>query len=157
MNYDMLFSPMKIGNVEIKNRIVMAPMCMGFGQYNGCATETMMNYYEERAKGGVGLIFTEITRINDITGASSFGQLGKSHDYQIPALKEMADRIHKHNCKVMVELHHPGRQNLGLMIGTVPFAISAVNFWVICIPKFLPALLYRRVKYCRIKILFHAQ
>ena len=120
MNYDMLFSPMKIGNVEIKNRIVMAPMCMGFGQYNGCATETMMNYYEERAKGGVGLIFTEITRINDITGASSFGQLGMSHDYQIPALKEMADRIHRHNCKVMVELHHPGRQNLGLMIGTVP-------------------------------------
>ena len=82
----MLFSPMKIGNVEIKNRIVMAPMCMGFGQYNGCATETMMDYYEERAKGGVGLIFTEITRINDITGASSFGQLGMSHDYQIPAL-----------------------------------------------------------------------
>lgn len=120
MSYDMLFSPMKIGNVEIKNRIVMAPMCMGFGQYNGCATKTMMDYYEERAKGGVGLIFTEITRINDITGASSFGQLGMSHDYQIPALREMADRIHKHNCKIMVELHHPGRQNLGLMIGTVP-------------------------------------
>ena len=120
MSYDILFSPMKIGNVEIKNRIVMAPMCMGFGQYNGCATETMMDYYEERAKGGVGLIFTEITRINDITGASSFGQLGMSHDYQIPALREMADRIHKHNCKIMVELHHPGRQNLGLMIGTVP-------------------------------------
>ena len=120
MSYDMLFSPMKIGNVEIKNRIIMAPMCMGFGQYNGCATETMMDYYEERSKGGVGLIFTEITRINDITGASSFGQLGMSHDYQIPALREMAGRIHKHNCKIMVELHHPGRQNLGLMIGTVP-------------------------------------
>lgn len=120
MGYDMLFSPMKIGNVEIKNRVVMAPMCMGFGQYNGCATETMMDYYEERAKGGVGLIFTEITRVNDVTGASSFGQLAMSHDYQIPALKEMADRIHKHGCKVMVELHHPGRQNLGLMIGTVP-------------------------------------
>ncbi len=124
MNYDKLFSPMKIGNVEIKNRVVMAPMCMGFGQYNGCPTETMMNYYEERAKGGVGLIFTEITRVNDITGASSFGQLGMSHDYQIPALKEMADRIHKHNCKIMVELHHPGRQNLGLMIGTVPICIA---------------------------------
>lgn len=120
MSYDMLFSPMKIGNVEVKNRVVMAPMCMGFGQYNGCATETMMDYYEERAKGGVGLIFTEITRVNDVTGASSFGQLGMSHDYQIPALKEMADRIHKHGCKIMVELHHPGRQNLGLMIGTVP-------------------------------------
>lgn len=120
MSYEMMFTPMNIGNVEIKNRVVMAPMCMGFGQYNGCATETMMNYYEERAKGGVGLIFTEITRVNDITGASSFGQLGMSHDYQIPALKEMAQRIHKHGAKVMVELHHPGRQNLGLMIGTVP-------------------------------------
>ena len=124
MVYEKLFSPMKIGNVEIKNRIVMAPMCMGFGQYNGCATETMMNYYEERARGGVGLIITEITRINDITGASSYGQLGMSHDYQISSLKEMADRIHKHGCKIMVELHHPGRQNLGLMIGTVPICIA---------------------------------
>lgn len=123
MDYNMLFSPMKIGNVEIKNRIVMAPMCMGFGQYNGCATDVMMDYYEERAKGGVGLIFTEITRVNDMTGASSFGQLGMSHNYQIPALKKMADRIHKHGCKVMVELHHPGRQNLGLMIGTVPLCV----------------------------------
>lgn len=123
MEYNMLFSPMNIGNVEIKNRVVMAPMCMGFGQYNGCATETMMNYYEERAKGGVGLIFTEITRVNDVTGASSFGQLGMSHDYQIPALSEMARRIHKHGCKIMVELHHPGRQNLGLMIGTVPLCV----------------------------------
>lgn len=124
MEYSKLFTPMKIGNVEIKNRVVMAPMCMGFGQYNGCATETMMNYYEERAKGGVGLIFTEITRVNDITGASSYGQLGMSHDYQIPALREMAERIHKHDCKIMVELHHPGRQNLGLMIGTVPLCVA---------------------------------
>ncbi|MDE6470071.1 MAG: NAD(P)/FAD-dependent oxidoreductase [Eubacterium sp.] len=123
MEYSKLFTPMKIGNVEIKNRVVMAPMCMGFGQYNGCATEKMMDYYEERAKGGVGLIFTEITRVNDVTGASSFGQLGMSHDYQIPALKKMAERIHKHGCKVMVELHHPGRQNLGLMIGTVPLCV----------------------------------
>ncbi len=123
MQYSKLFSPMKIGNVEIKNRVVMAPMCMGFGQYNGCATDTMMDYYEERAKGGVGLIFTEITRVNDVTGASSFGQLGMSHDYQIPSLKKMADRIHKHGCKIMVELHHPGRQNLGLMIGTVPICV----------------------------------
>lgn len=123
MKYEKLFTPMKIGSVEIKNRVVMAPMCMGFGQYNGCATKKMMDYYEERAKGGVGLIFTEITRVNDVTGASSFGQLGMSHDYQIPALKEMARRIHRHNCKIMVELHHPGRQNLGLMIGTVPLCV----------------------------------
>ena len=56
MNYDLLFSPAKIGNVTVKNRIIMEPMCLGFGQFDGRATDTMMDYYEERAKGGVGLI-----------------------------------------------------------------------------------------------------
>lgn len=124
MKYEMMFSPMKIGNVEIRNRVVMAPMCMGFGQFNGKVTDTMMNYYVERAKGGVGLIFTEITRVNDVTGASSFGQLGLSHDYQIESLRKMVDKVHSYGTKIMVELHHPGRQNLGLMIGTVPISVA---------------------------------
>ena len=83
MEYKMLFSPMKIGNCEIKNRIVMSPMLMGFGQFDGRTTEQLMDYYEERAKGGTGLIITEITRINDVHGAAAFAQLGASHDYQI--------------------------------------------------------------------------
>lgn len=123
MEYDMLFSPMNIGNVKVKNRICMAPMCMGFGQFDGRVTDVMADYYVERAKGGVGLIFTEITRVNDITGASSFGQMGLSHDYQIPALSNMAKRVHSYGTKIMVELHHPGRQNLGLMMGTVPLSV----------------------------------
>lgn len=124
MDYKMLLSPAKIGNIELKNRVVMAPMCMGFGQFNGKVTPVMEDYYVERAKGGVGLIITEITRVNDMTGASSFGQLALSHDYQIEPLKRMVDRVHSYGTKIMVELHHPGRQNLGLMIGTVP--LSAV-------------------------------
>lgn len=124
MGYDMLFSPMKIGNLEIKNRVVMAPMCMGFGQFDGRVTEAMHNHYVERAKGGVGLIITEISRVNDITGAASFGQLGVSHDYQIEGLRKMAQDIHSYGAKIMVELHHPGRQNLGLMIGTVPLSVA---------------------------------
>ena len=102
----------------------MAPMCMGFGQFDGRVTEAMHNHYVERAKGGVGLIITEISRVNDITGAASFGQLGVSHDYQIDGLRKMADDIHSYGAKIMVELHHPGRQNLGLMIGTVPISVA---------------------------------
>lgn len=123
MEYKMLFSPMKIGNVEIKNRVVMAPMLMGFGQFNGNATEKMMNYYEERAKGGTGLIITEITRVNDTTGASSFGQLAASKDRNIESMSELAKRIHKHGSKLFVELHHPGRQNVNLMINTLPISV----------------------------------
>lgn len=127
MSDKMLFTPMKIGSCEIKNRIVMAPMLMGFGKFDGKPTEKMMDYYEERAKGGAGLIITEITRINDKTGAAAFAQLSVSSDKQIDPLREMVDRIHKHGAKLFVQLHHPGRQNVGLLVGTVPLSIAAEN------------------------------
>lgn len=120
MEYKMLFSPMKIGKCEIKNRIVMPPMMLGFGQFDGTPTKKMMDYYEERAKGGAGLIITEITRVDDFSGASAFAQLGISHDYHIEPLREMIKRVHKHGCKMFIQLHHPGRQNMGLLMGTVP-------------------------------------
>ncbi len=125
MEYNTLFSPMNIGNVTIKNRVVMAPMLMGFGQFDGTPTEQLLDYYEERAKGGTGLIITEITRVNDVTGASAFAQLAMSHDYQIAGMKKLVDRVHLHGAKLFVQLHHPGRQNLGLLIGTVPMSIAA--------------------------------
>lgn len=124
MKYEKLFTPGKIGNVELKNRIVMPPMMLGFGQINGKPTEEMMNYYEERAIGGTGLIVTEITRVDDFSGASAFAQLAISHDYHIEPLKEMISRIHKHGCKMFIQLHHPGRQNLSLMMGTIPISVS---------------------------------
>lgn len=129
MEYKMLFSPMKIGSCEIKNRIVMSPMLMGFGQFDGCVTEQLMDYYEERAKGGTGLIITEITRINDKHGAAAFAQLGMSHDYQIDGMREFAERIHRHGAKLFVQLHHPGRQNVGLAIGTVPVCIACTRMF----------------------------
>ncbi len=138
MEYKMLFSPMKIGGCEIKNRIVMSPMLMGFGQLDGRVTEQLMDYYEERAKGGTGLIITEITRVNDKHGAAAFAQLGASHDYHIEGLREFADRIHRHGAKLFVQLHHPGRQNVGLAVGTVPFAIACTR---VC--KNFPKLLFK--------------
>ncbi len=124
MRYPIMQSPMKIGSCEIKNRIVMPPMLMGFGKFDGCVTEKLLDYYEERAKGGAGLIMTEITRVNDKTGSAAFAQLAASHDYHIESLRELADRIHKHGAKIFVQLHHPGRQNIGLLVGTVPLSIK---------------------------------
>ena len=125
MSFEMLASPMKIGKCEIKNRIVMPPMLMGFGRFDGTPTEQLMDYYEERAKGGAGLIMTEITRVNDQTGSAAFAQLSMSHDYHIEPMREFAKRIHRHGAKLFVQLHHPGRQNVGLLVGTVPLSIKA--------------------------------
>ncbi len=122
MKYKMMFSPMNIGNVKIKNRVVMSPMMLGFGQINGNATEQMMNYYEERAKGGAGLIISEITRVDNLTGASSFGQLSASKDSNIESISELTNRLHKYDAKFFVQLHHPGRQNVSLMVNTVPIS-----------------------------------
>jgi 2,4-dienoyl-CoA reductase-like NADH-dependent reductase (Old Yellow Enzyme family)/thioredoxin reductase len=99
-------------------------MMMGFGQFDGTPTEEMITYYEERAKGGAGLIATEITRIDDKTGAAAFNQLGISQDYHVEPLRTFAERIHVHGAKFFVQLHHPGRQNVGLMVGTIPLCIA---------------------------------
>ena len=125
---DILFTPMKIGGCEIKNRIVMSPMLMGFGTFDGKPTEKLMNYYEERAKGGTGLIVTEITRVNDKTGAGAFAQLSMSTDENIEPMREFAKRIQRHGAKLFVQLHHPGRQNVGLLVGTVPLSIKMEKF-----------------------------
>lgn len=119
---------MKIGTCEVKNRIVMPPMMVGFGRPDGCPTEMLMDYYEERAIGGTGLIITEITRVNDVHGASAFNQLAMSHDSNIEPMKELVKRIHRHDTKLFVQLHHPGRQNVGPMVHTVPLtnAVSKV-------------------------------
>ena len=124
MKYEIMSSPMKIGSCEIKNRIVLPPMLMGFGHFDGKPTEKLMNYYEERAKGGCGLIMTEITRVNDQTGSAAFAQLAASHDYHIEPLRELAQRVQRHGAKFFVQLHHPGRQNVGLLVGTVPLSIK---------------------------------
>ena len=60
MKYDALFTPFKIGNMEVKNRFVMAPMGTNSSHIDGCIANDEIDYFEARAKGGVGLIITEI-------------------------------------------------------------------------------------------------
>lgn len=129
---------MKIGTCEIKNRIVMPPMHMGFANIDGTPSERLMDYYEERAKGGTGLIMTEITRVNDGHGAATFNQLAMSHDYNIEPMRVFADRIHRHGAKLFVQLHHPGRQNMGIMVNMVPISIACTR---VC--KSFPKLLFK--------------
>lgn len=68
MKYEALFQKGQIGPMRLKNRIVMPAMTMGFAGLNGEVTETLIRHYEERAKGGVGLIVTEIFKVNEEHG-----------------------------------------------------------------------------------------
>lgn len=135
MSYDLLLSPMQIGTLTVKNRTVMTAAEVSLGRANGTPTEQLMDYYEERAKGGVGLIIPGITRVNDDCAASTYTQLAMSHDYQIEPMRRFVERIHRHGAKLGLQLHHPGRQGYSSSIHSLPLVIPIVDRF----PKVLDA------------------
>lgn len=110
MKYPKLFEEGKIGRLELKNRVVMTAMGCSLAEYDGAPGEKMIRYYEERAKGGVGLIITEITRIDDETGVGTPCQLALTGTHVIPQMKLLTDAVHAYDTKIFAQLHHPGNQ-----------------------------------------------
>ena len=127
MSYEKLLSPMNIGTLPIKNRVVMTAAEMSLGQPDGTPTERMMAYYEARAKGGIGLIIPGICRVNDGYATSSFTQLAMSHDYQIEPMRVFVQRIHQQGAKLGIQLHHPGRQGYCSTVNTLPMVLPAIK------------------------------
>jgi len=117
MKYEKLFERGTIGNVNLKNRVVMTAMGVNLANSQGEATDVITKYYEERAKGGVGLIITEIARIDDEYGVGTPNQLSVTEARHIPHLERMIETIHKYGTKVFVQLHHPGRETKSQLIG----------------------------------------
>ena len=127
MAFENLLSPMNIGTLTIKNRTVMTAAEMSLGRPDGTPPERLMDYYEERAKGGVGLIIPGVTRVNDMGAASTYTQLAMSHDYHIEPMREFVNRIHRHGAKLGIQLHHPGRQGYSSSTNSLPLVIPIVN------------------------------
>ncbi len=124
MEYNTLFTPMNIGTCEIKNRIVFPPIHLGLGNFDGTLSADLIDYYEERAKGGAGLIILEATRVNDNHGVTSFLQPSISKDFHIVRMNELVNRVQKHGSKLFVQLQHPGKQTSSLMVNTVPLGVG---------------------------------
>lgn len=96
--YDNLFEPVRVGNTEIKNRIVRSP------HGTGLAGEALIAYHEARARGGVGMSTIQATGVHPgaPTGIPLF-----SDDCR-PFLTEIADRVRPHDMKLFIQLYHPG-------------------------------------------------
>jgi NAD(H)-dependent 7beta-hydroxy-3-oxo-delta4-cholenoic acid oxidoreductase len=105
-----LFSPVRIATMELRNRIAMAPMGSDFGTPEGHVTETMIGYYEARAKGGVALIFVEVT---SVVGSLKYipNQLELWDDKFIPGFEKLAKAVHVHGAKLAPQLMHPGAES----------------------------------------------
>ena len=111
MAFEHLSSPGRIGNLEIKNRLIMTAMGVGVGEHSGEASDAFIEFYTQRARGGAGLIITEVTRVNDTHGVCEYDQLSLSNDEMIPSFKKLADSVHKYGTKIFAQLHHPGRES----------------------------------------------
>ena len=118
--YEKLFEKGRIGNVELKNRLVMTPMGTNLAELDGTVGPAMLAYFEARAKGGCGLIMPEICKVNEKTGVGMFRQIAATSDRHIPSLARLASTVHKYGSKIFIQLHHPGREGVSSLIGGQP-------------------------------------
>lgn len=126
MIYPRLFSKGRIGRLTLKNRIVMSPMGTQLANLNGEASDHIIRYYEERARGGVGLIITEITRVDELEGRTLPRQLSASDIKYKAELSRLADTVHKYDCKIFLQLQHAGRRTLRAITGLGPVGASDI-------------------------------
>jgi len=94
----------------------MPAMGVSLATHNGEASDNMISYYEERAKGGCGLIITEITRIDNEYGVGTPNQLSLTDLSHVPQLERLVHAVHKYDSKLFVQLHHPGRETKSKLI-----------------------------------------
>lgn len=108
--YKNLFSPFKIGSVELKNRLFVPGMGTNLAEHNGEAGEKLIKYYTERAKGGFGLIITECSAIS-IEGKSLINECGVWGDELIPAIgaspAPYTRRVQKSSCSCVIPAARP--------------------------------------------------
>lgn len=115
MKYEKMFTPGKIGNVEIRNRIVMVPMGTDVAEPDGKVGQRWIDYYDARTKDGVGLIVTGIVRVNETNGVGLPFQVSMARDENIESLRKGIEKIHENGAKIFVQIHHAGRQNVVLL------------------------------------------
>lgn len=121
-----LFSKTRIGTVPITNRIVMPAMATN-GTTDGTVSQSIINYFVERAKGGVGLIITEAAAVEvPPEGKLARYHLNISDDRYIPSLKQLTDEVHFFDTKIAIQLSHLGRQIHSNFLGTQPVAPSPI-------------------------------
>lgn len=104
-----LFSNYIIKDLELKNRIVMAPMCMYSADEFGMANDWHQLHYASRAIGGVGLIIQEATAVES-RGRISANDLGIWDDAHVEGLKKISDTCKKYGAKMGIQLGHAGRK-----------------------------------------------
>lgn len=119
---DVLFQSVRIGSLELKNRLVMPAMHLGYCD-NGFVNRRLVDFYRERALGGAGLIVVGGCAIDD-HGYNSMIKI--SNDDYIPGLTGLVEAVHSGGAAIAAQLFQPGRYSYSFHSGIQPVAPSAV-------------------------------
>ena len=136
-NQSAAFSEFKLRNLELQNRIVMAPM----GQYsaeNGLVNDWHFQHYTSRATGGLGLILTEMTAISE-TGRITTGCAGIYNSTQITEWKRINTFIHQHTqTKIGIQIGHSGRKGCSKIPWQETFNGPEISGWELLSASAIP-------------------
>ncbi|MEG1291448.1 MAG: NADH:flavin oxidoreductase, partial [Lachnospiraceae bacterium] len=119
-----LFSELKIGSMVVKNRTFMAPMSLGYESQDGTVNETMQNYWQARAKGGVGCIILDALSVDP-----NVPYLGNTlcfrKEESIASFGKFIQQIHSFGTKIIPQITHPGPESVSAFFGVTPVASSS--------------------------------
>lgn len=139
MKYKNMFSPLRVGNMELKNRIVMSPMGDGLANREGNVTEEMIAYYAARARSGVGLVMVGSTCACEDDGNKP-DQHKIFREQNLRGLRRLSEGVHRHDAKIFVQLIHAGRQGNPAVLGhpcVAPSALPVITGEVPGVPRAL--------------------
>ena len=124
--YKHIFEPFTIKHMTVKNRIVMTPMGTNYGEQNGEMSFLHINYYEQRAKGGTGLLIVENASVDSPQGSNGTTQLRIDQDNYIPRLFKLCETVHKHGSCIAIQINHAGASAQSARINMQPVSASDV-------------------------------
>ena len=109
-NYPHVFSPVKIRNLELKNRLVFSPVVSGHaGVVNGEVTEALVQFLGAQARSGVGMVTIGASPVDQGRARDFYGSLSVCHDTDIPGLHRLVEEVHRYGAAISCEILHAGR------------------------------------------------
>ena len=124
--FEKLLSPIQIGQLKLKNRMVKSTYETRFPNHDHGITQQYVDYYEARAKGGFALVNVEAACVDPPRGAHGLDCIRIDDDKYLPGWRELVQAVHKHDCLTFLQLVHYGPWHPGAITGIQPVAASTV-------------------------------
>lgn len=118
-----VFAPLKIGSMELKNRVGLAPMTLSCEDPNGFVSEIQRNFYKTRAAGGAGFIEMDAVTVDSAVPYRG-PTTSMADDRYIAPMKEVTDEVHAYGCKILAQIVHAGPESFIGFMGKNPPAPS---------------------------------